>query len=230
MSGTGFSIDKNNRVVKNRERVKMTTEGKTITRALVELKTIDKKIQKKIDTSGFIAFSIGKFPVAGYITNEEAEKDFKANFDSVNDLIKRRNALKSAVVKSNAVVVVNINGEKLTVAESIERKNSIQLHKDFLYQMKSQHQNCVKRIEEHTSKVDNVVSEITGALAGKQAKLKDDDIKRIEEIASESHKAQLCDPNKLRTEIDKLEEYIVGFEREVDIVLSESNTKSEIQV
>ena len=42
------------------------------------------------------------------------------------DLIKRRDAITKAIVASNAVTEVTINGETMTVASAIELKTSIE--------------------------------------------------------------------------------------------------------
>lgn len=68
-------------------------EKMTIHRALSELKLIDAKIEKQINElipSG--VYQKGKL-VEGYITEADFEKSAKSKFDSVNDLIERKNKI-----------------------------------------------------------------------------------------------------------------------------------------
>ena len=205
-------------------------ESKSITRALVELKTLDSRIRKKIDDDKFIGISIGDRPVAGFESNEEAEKSFQSNFKSVTDLIRYRGKLKSSIIRSNAVTTVTINGNEMTVAEAIERKNSIQLERDFLLVLSKWFQTHIKAVENNTQNIDIVVKSMATELAGRGSKLKDEDIKRLQDIAVKSQKAELVDPNKLQDVTAKMREDIDEFMKEVDVVLSESNTKTIIEV
>ena len=205
-------------------------EKKSITRALVELKTIDKRITNRIENSNFINISYGKHPVSGYADNKEAEKEFKSNYKSVEDLIERRRKIKSLIVNSNATTKVMINGQEMTVAEAIERKNSIAQEQLFVDYLMRQYSNVIRRSDEHASNLDETVKSIADALVGRQAKLKDEDTDKIKSIAESAQKAELIDPNNLRVCIEKKKEGIENFLREVDIILSESNTRTEIKV
>lgn len=55
----------------------------TVTRALTELKTLDARINRKIQEGVFIGFTTGRNPVRGYKNNEEFERDVKANYQSI---------------------------------------------------------------------------------------------------------------------------------------------------
>ena len=56
---------------------------------------------------------------------EEFKKRTTSDFQSLNDLIKRRNQVKNAIVSSNAVTKVTVGGQTMTVAEAIEYKTII---------------------------------------------------------------------------------------------------------
>ena len=76
-------------------------EKMTIHRALSELKLIDAKIEKQINEvlpSGIM--QKGRL-VNGFMQESEFEKNAKSKFDSVNDLIDRKNKIKSAIVTAN---------------------------------------------------------------------------------------------------------------------------------
>ena len=101
----------------------MTTKKMTVHKALAELKIVDDRIVSAING--------GTYCVANKHSNEKIKgvpvEDYKAvmqgYYDKATDLIKRRNAIKRAVVLSNATTKVSINGVEYTVAEAIEMKN-----------------------------------------------------------------------------------------------------------
>ena len=97
----------------------------SITEALNELKLYDSKIMKAITNAKLVGAAKKSADKVGVVKKEDFEERAKASYQSVTDLIANRNTLKSAIVKSNAVTEVTINGKTMTVAEAIERKNSI---------------------------------------------------------------------------------------------------------
>lgn len=56
----------------------------------------------------------------------------QASYDKVMGLISYRHKIKALVVQSNACTKVIVGKEEMTVAEAIERKQSIQYEKDLL--------------------------------------------------------------------------------------------------
>ena len=101
----------------------MTTEKMTIHKALCELKTLESRINKHV-TDGIFVFANkhSNARVSGMLIAAYCE-EIKSDYQRVNDLIARRNALKKAVVLSNASTVVTVGGVEYTVAEAIEMKN-----------------------------------------------------------------------------------------------------------
>ena len=89
----------------------MTTETMTIHRALVELKTIDSRIIKKIDCAKFCISAKAGAKKLGAVTVDEFKTSAQASYDSAMDLINRRNAIKAAVSKSNAVTEISVGNK-----------------------------------------------------------------------------------------------------------------------
>jgi len=172
----------------------------------------------------------GDRPLQGFENMDEAKTRLKSDFDSVNGLIERRNLIKSEIVVSNATTKVNIAGKELTISQAIERKSSIALEKSFLNMLRNRYSNAVKMVENSANNVDEFTDKISNALAGKSAKLKDEDIKKITSVVEHNTLGKLVDPNKLTEKIENLENSIVDFEKEVDILLAEANTKTMINI
>jgi len=200
---------------------------KTITRALAEIKLLDSKIDKGSDNS-FISLKTKAQKHIGGVSCEDITASLTSNYQSVVGLIKRRNELKSAVVLSNATNKVTINNVIMTVAEAIDRKNTIQLEQTLLHFMKNQYAKAIRDIEKTNVRVLSDAED--------RAKVSFD-LKQKSDIAGyekavksycDSNEKELIDPNSLKKEIDALEENILGFISEVDFSLSENNATVKI--
>ena len=111
----------------------------TVTEGLVELKLYGKKINKAVDDGKFVYAVKKSDKQVAHMSKEEASSKIEASYQSVTDLIKNRNALKSAIVQSNAVTMVKVGDKVMTVAEAIERKSSIEYEKDLLTSLECQY-------------------------------------------------------------------------------------------
>ena len=131
----------------------------SITEALNELKLYDSKIMKAITNAKLVGAAKKSSDKVGVVKKDDFEERAKASYQSVTDLIANRNTLKSAIVKSNAVTEVTINGKTMTVAEAIERKNSIEYDEQLLNAMKTQYVAATSSVDKENKKVDTKVDE-----------------------------------------------------------------------
>lgn len=111
----------------------MSTSTISITRALAELKTLAARIGE-ITTRSWVTVKVNE--KIGAKTAAEFGEEARSAYQSYTDLLERRNALKCAIVQSNAVTNVEIAGKIYTVAEAIERKNSISFEETMLATMR----------------------------------------------------------------------------------------------
>ncbi|MFK2825234.1 hypothetical protein QYG89_05985 [Bacillus sp. B190/17] len=202
----------------------------SITRALAELKLLDKRIRSTMDSTQLIDFSIGEKLVNGFATTKEFEDKARSAYQSTLDLIKRRNAIKSAIVLSNAMTQVEIAGNKYTVAEAIERKTSIQYEQQLLQKLKREFSIVTEQVEDINEEVKQQLDRQLEVLYGREAKLKVDESNELIKSYREKNEAKIIDPLKLRNECEKLEKKIDEYLTEVDFVLSTSNTLTEIEI
>jgi len=200
---------------------KMTTI--TLTRALAELKLYDKKIQKKIDNACFINFKVGE-------KLEDPNCQPESDYQSITDLIKYRDKLKSAIMKANATTLVSINGEQLTIAEAIEKKNSIRYLRSLLHKMRRDREHTRETIRVINEEVQARLDRLLEANFGSNGKIREEDIKKVSEPFLEANEAKEIDPIEIDKKIEELENYIDSFESEVDLALSEINAKTEITI
>ena len=204
----------------------------SVTEALNELKLYNSKIDKAINNVTLCGAAKKSADMVGVIKKENFAERAKASYQSVTDLIANRNTLKSAIVKSNAVTDVIINGKTMTVAEAIERKNSIEYDINLLSEIKRQYANATALVEKENKKVDTKVDELIMTLVGKDSdkKLSKDDQEAVERPYRDKNEFEFVDPIRLYDKIQALESDIDGFTSNVDTALCLSNATTFIEV
>lgn len=203
----------------------------SISRALVELKTLEKRIQKNIEQLSPVGLMLGQKPESTIQSRPEFEKSAQAAYQQVQALIKRRRQIKNAIVQSNAVTQVHISGENMTVAEAIERKSSIALEKELKNTLWKKYGEKITQMEEHNHKIERQLFQLLQATYAKpDHEVKPEDHDTIAIPFKENNLASLIDPLQLKATVFALEARIDAFEAEVDIALTESNARTEIEV
>ncbi|MFB0831544.1 hypothetical protein ACEU2D_18315 [Brevibacillus laterosporus] len=203
----------------------------SVTRGLAELKLLKKRIEDTIDKSTFASYSIGQKIAKGYKSIEEFEVDSKAKFDSVKSLIKQRNAIKSAIVESNAKTIIKIGELEMTVAEAIERKTSIEFDRLFLQKLRNDFHVANQIVEHKNTEVNASLQRLLESqFNGKDGKIQQDTVELISKPYKKNNEAKLVDPINLRKIIEEMQNEIDKFDTEVDFVLSESNSLTKIKI
>ncbi len=195
----------------------------TVTRALNELKLLDKRITKKIDGACF-----GTSSINGTMTDRHCTS--VADLQSIEDLISRRSAIKEAITVSNALTVVNINGDMMTMAAAIERKSSIDYHKELLASMRARYRSIQMSIDVENDKAQHRLDALLESSFGKDTKSRPSEMTELTETFWKANRCELVDPIGLADKIEKLDEFIDNFENEVDLTLSETNSRTEIAI
>lgn len=206
----------------------------SISRALSELKMLDKQINKAIQDSLFATKIQGESTiVTKFKTNEEFIEKSKSQLQSIQDKINRRQKIKSAIVKSNAQTLVKIGGKSLTVAEAIERKDSIKYEKNLLIKLKSDFLRSADEVEsknvEMTEKLDHHLTAQYG-IKDSQSQISSEEIKAVSDLFKKRNEWFLIAPDNMSKVIEEIEQNIDAFEAEVDYTLSESNSQTIIEI
>jgi len=204
------------------------TEPITVTRALAELKHLDKRIKKQIDAGNFIVL-ITKANKHS-INQDDFTRNSKADYQSVTDLVLRYNQIKSAIIQSNAVTKVKLGHRTYSVADVIERRQSLPLTRAILDRLRVQ-RDLVKRTQEaNNSQMEMELQKLletqfsgTGA-----SKSHSSDIESISNAFRESKKSVILDPLQIDQEIARLTAEIEQFDHEANFVLSESNAMTKL--
>ena len=211
----------------------MTTEKMTVHKALAELKIVDDRIVSAINGGTYcVANKHSNDKIKG-VSLEEYKGTMQGCYDKATGLIKRRNAIKRAVVLSNATTKVNINGVEYTVAEAIEMKNHGVEFDDMLYRtlnnqyLKAQAEILKQNGDDLEKRAEQYVIGIYGS---KEGKTNTDDFEKTKKDFITANSYELIDPIKILDKINSLEESISSFRAEVDAALSTSNAITEIEI
>jgi hypothetical protein len=209
----------------------MTKQKMTIHRALSELKLIDSKIEKQINEivpSGI--YQKGKL-INNYVKEEDFSASAKSNFDSVNDLIARKNAIKSAIVEANGVTKVKVSEKEMTIADAINFKAVVKFKKKLIETLKARQQQAVAQLNQQNTIVEQNVQRILEATFGKEnVKAGKDDVESVRKPYMDANEFHLFDPLRVAEKVEEMEKEVGNFEMEVDAVLSEINAVTFIEV
>lgn len=210
----------------------MTQETMNVHQALCELKTLDSRIAKATSYRFCIANKHANTKIKGQVIDNYIE-EAKAAYQQAKDLIKRREAIKKAVVLSNATTKIVVGNEEMTVAEAIEMKNAgIEKWENLLSQL----ENCFRIASNECAsnnenalddRADRYIQSMFGNTDMKNASAEMQKV-RADFIAAQTY--ELVDPLGISEEIRKWNDKIDKFSVNVDSALSTSNALTQITI
>lgn len=211
----------------------MTTETMTIHKALADLKVLDNRINSTISGGTYCLANkhsnekLKGVPIADYV------KVMQSDYDKANALITRRNAIKRAVVLSNAVTKVKVGNEEYTVAEAIEMKNhgmefKVRLFETLQQQYKKAQSEILKQNGDNLEQ--RAEQYVIGIYGNKEGKSNSDDYENTKKAFLLGNTFELVDPIKVLDKINSLEEEITSFVSEIDAALSTSNAITQLEI
>lgn len=209
----------------------MNTETMTVHRALAELKTLDARISDKIDDTTFCVANRNSNKKINGVNVDKAAEQMKSDYQSITNLIRRRDAMKRAVVLSNAKTEVEIGGRTYTVAEAIEMKNhGIENKKYLLTAMKHQYDKSKAEVNKRNGdELDRKTEAFLESMYGSKDKVQNEDMERARKEYVDNNTYALVDPIQAKKTIDTLAEEIATFTAEVDAALSVSNSITNVE-
>lgn len=212
-------------------RINMTEYKKlSIHRALTELKMLNHRIETATnEVSTVLANRKSNSKING-VEIQEYEKQMQSSYDKVVGLIDYRNRIKSLVVASNARTKVTVGKEEMTVAEAIERKQSIQFEKKLLEVMQQQYRSAINMVAKENDALPAKLETYLINILGNKDKQSPEEVKLHTETFMKRNEYELIDPMNVKKKIEALNSRIEEFESEVDAVLSESNATTFIEV
>lgn len=210
----------------------MTTETMTVHKALAELKVLDSRINDAILSGDFIITKKNNQDTVKGKTVEQFKSKATEAFQKASDLIRRRNAIKNAVVVSNANTTVKIGDKDYTVVEAIEKKNHgmdyyVQL-RDVLRQQFAKQKS---ELEKHNASLQQKAEQfVTGLMGGREVKTDSAEYISAVDTYIKSNTMTLLDPLGIEKKIEELDDMINTFLPEVDAALSVSNAVTTITI
>ncbi|PXF45174.1 hypothetical protein BWQ96_05075 [Gracilariopsis chorda] len=209
----------------------MTPETMTLTKALVELKLLKKRINKKVEQLEVVVVKRGGVLPAAIKSEADFIRTTKADWQSLNALMSRRRKIKTALVVANAVTKVKIAGEEMTIAEAIERKSLVSTDRLILNRLKFVLSQAQGKVDRHNRELDERINQLLETSYGnRESQLSKEDYERIARPFKEGNTSVLIDPLNCATLMTKMEESVDAFESEVDVALSIANATTEISI
>lgn len=204
----------------------------SITRALSELKVLQKRFDKEVSQLDVISVQHGLTLMKNSsVKPEDFSEKAKAQLQSIEDLQKRIHLIKTKIQQSNAITVVKIGTQEMTVLEAIIKKSLIENQKDLLARLKKQLILANDNFEAATVSNENkIAKQLEDATKNSTVKLDLEVEKQIKASVESLYPIKMIDPCKLSDKIKALEDEIEEFEANVDFALSESNALTQIEV
>lgn len=214
----------------------MTTEKMTVHKALAELKTMDSRIESALRSTTYVLAVKRSAEKINGMRIADFKESMKNGYNKVNSLIARRDAMKRAVVLSNAVTKVNVGGHEYTVAEAIEMKNhGMDYRKSLLGLITSAYRSAQIELERNSGEniekraEQYVLSVIQAQPKDSKMSVDSDAMKTLRQTYIENNAYDLIDPLDVTKLMEDLSSEITNFETEVDAALSVSNALTVIE-
>lgn len=210
-----------------------TKETMSVHKALCELKTIGDRIVKTMNSAAFVFSNEHANSKVNGVPVEDCKAHIRDVYNSVVDLTRRREAIKCAVVNSNAKTIVVVGGKEYTVAEAIEMKNhGMDFYKAMRDKLASELARAKRNAEmanglELERRADGYIKNLYGSTDMKSlaAEAVEERTKFITQ-----HTTEIVDPLNATKQIEELDKMIYDFMTSIDAALSVSNAITEIEI
>ena len=209
------------------------TEKMTVHKALAELKVLESRIIDAINDGVYCVSNKHSNAKINGVSVEDYKGVIQGSYDKATSLILRRNAIKKAVVLSNAVTKVTVGGVEYTVAEAIAMKNhGVEFDNMLLRTLKQQYNRAKSEILLHNGDDLEKRAEqyVIGIYGSKDSRVNTEDFEKTKKDFITANSYELVDPIEILKKIEALEEKISAFEADVDGALSTSNAITEIEI
>ncbi len=208
----------------------MTNCSMTVHEALAELKVLDSRITKKMVEAKFaLTNKANSDKVTGGKKVSTVVAEMNECYQSIMDLIARRNAIKAAISRSNAETKVIINGKEYTVAEAIEMKRSgLQYLCELVRTMNYQNDRAKTDCEKMNTKAEERVDQQIETMYGKEG-AKSSEAASTREALLKQSQVIIVAMDDIDKKIAELDNNIDAFTVEVDSKLSISNALTVIE-
>lgn len=198
----------------------------SITRALAQVKLIESKLGRAF--AGFDVEINGKLKYFPNFTTEQFEKEALVEVNSFEDLFKNRLKIKSAIARANIDTKISLFGTEYSIIELIDLKNSSQYKKNVYTNLINNYNKCKSDVVTQDVKIENEVSKQVEVANSNKTQVSKDLTTTLTETYKTLWGGKIIglDINKISKEKEDLDKLVA----EIDMVLSEINSKTEIEV
>lgn len=209
----------------------MTQETLTIHDALSAIKVADSRIEKEINNAEFCVANCNSNTQVNGVSLDDFNSTAQSSFQSINDLINRRDALKEAIAQSNAKTTIKVNGKDYTIAEALfQLTEGLEVKRELLDKLREDYFNASstvnKKNEEVRDKCDRAVTDTYGT----KEKASEADMEAYEKFYMVRHSYTLIDPLNILDKIQKLSDEIDKLSAEFDSKIQTSNATTNITI
>ena len=207
----------------------------TVHEGLAELKVLAARIEKELNSNVFINCNKHANTKIEGKSIEDYNQSMKSALQKVEDLIKRRNAIKKAITKSNAVTPVTLTKENgttitMTVAELIEYKNvGLTFVEMLVNTLANQFKTAISRVNNNNSAMEDLADRYVTSLFGNKEGIDGTIVKTSRDAYIAANTTDLLDPNNLKEKIEELRNELDFYNTKVDAALSTSNAVTVIE-
>lgn len=202
----------------------------SVQRALTEIKTIDARIEKKT-----LSLRVVEIAKEGKLLSGTDKIDFnkraESDLNSLSDLIGRKSLLKLAINKSNLVTEIKIKTDTITVAGAILLKEVFK-QKEILYdKMQNQLGEITRKVNSVNDRVnENALKLAQSALGKDNVDIGETDVDMVIKPFLKINLLEIIDPLSVSELVLEGKDEIIDFFSDIDILLSESNALTFIEV
>ncbi len=213
-----------------------------VTQALDERDLLMKKINDKIDGAVFadVAKRNEEKVYNRRITKEEFDKEAKAAYQQITDLIERYNKLEAAIVESNANTYIETSYGKYSVAGAITLRNRMKGDAKFggkadfetslLVRMKRTYNDCIGIAEHKNQALADTAEEMRLSILGRETKVREDKPLEVVESYVKENTMELADPLGIKDKIAELTERRDKLLAELETQIKVSNSTTFITI
>lgn len=200
----------------------------TLTRALAEVKLLDKKINSKTSKLRVVDVQEANETIDGLPKGDYA-KNVAFELQALNDLIIQKTKLKSKIMQANATTKLNIGDVEYTILEAIQMKTDINYNIAITKTINSQLSEVKSRVDYNNENLEDNIQQTINAKASSNSSSKTfaSDIREsMEKIAKVSvgNGVEMLKVLEKRTDAEEL------FLHNVDFALSEINSTTFIEL
>ena len=205
------------------------TKELTLTRALVELKLYDSKIQKAIDELKPVSYSVNNIVTDYRQTPNEFIGEYRSQMQKIKDLRNNKTLLKNALMKANATTKVTIADKEYTILEALNKKQDIQTEKYLIGVLKHSLSNSVSKVNNLQEQIEDRIEKTINSKSASSGNQSKDYVQVVRDSYSDQI-PKLVNADVIEKLIIEKENAVSEFLAEVDFALSEINAITKINV